>query len=402
MFGYAAASGALSGTFPGLQWGTSLNAGQPTSDVAAATCIPNTTVLASTGGVYASEAWNTAFSSASDSVPTVVVAQRALTASAGGSAHHILPKDAGEPTVTTTADAAESSTRTRTLRILNEVLMPVFTISGEIAAAEPITLRVTSATAAASSTASTDAVAPIGVRDSEDPGLVLRHGGRRLRHVDGIGGGSGSSSTTTTPFTGSNLKPTSSLSTDDSNTVATTRPVDREPEANRCVAEGVEVPSPQGDSSGSGPGTTTMPFTGYNLKLTTTCEITNVETPPGDNTTTTTSTSTSTPRRMLTTVPITVTSPTPVPGRCISSTTRVPRKPRRAISEMPRRWRRTALLAPAPAPPQCPVPLQEGASTSHQFAITGPVTTPLPLPPTIVFPPKTSLITSDDSSSSVY
>ncbi|RYP14586.1 hypothetical protein DL765_006257 [Monosporascus sp. GIB2] len=133
MSGYAVASGALFAAFPGIQWSTPLNAGQLTSDIVSATYISNTRALAGTGGVYASEAWSTAVSSsASDSAPATVVIHTTLTASAGGSTHRIFLEDT---------------------------------------------------------------VAPIGVRDSgdrgrgvwppRDPGLVLRHGGRRLGQVYG-------------------------------------------------------------------------------------------------------------------------------------------------------------------------------------------------------------------------
>ncbi|RYO88459.1 hypothetical protein DL763_005958 [Monosporascus cannonballus] len=250
MSGYAVAPGALFGSFPGLQWGTSLDAGQLTSDIAAATRISSITVLASTGGVSASEVWNTAVSSASDSAPTTtVVIQTTLTASASDSAHHILPEDA---------------------------------------------------------------VVSISVRDSEDPGHGVWPPRTRDWYCGTVGAGSGT-------CTGMCVAQTTSASVDDSNTIPTTLPVDSEGGISECVAEGVEVPSPQGGrrsrggsggSSGS-PGTTRLPLAGYNLKPTTTGEAKDVEAPPVDGTTTGTSTSTSMP---ITAAETTATA-TPVPSR---------------------------------------------------------------------------------------
>ncbi|RYP90509.1 hypothetical protein DL770_003356 [Monosporascus sp. CRB-9-2] len=388
MSGHAVASGALFGAFPGLQWGTSLNAGQLTSDVAAATCIPNTTVLASTGGAYASEAWSTAVSSASDSGPTTVVIQRTLTASASGSAQHILLGGAGEPTVTTTADAPESSTRTRTLRILNEVLTPVVAIGEDIAAAEPVTLRVTSVTAVPSSTTSTtstDAVAPISVRDSEDPEHGVWPPRTRDWYCGTVGAGSGT-------WTETCAAQTTSVSADDPNTIPTTLPADSEGEINQCVVKGFEMPSPQGGSSGS-PGTTTTPFTGCSLKPTTTCEVEDVETSPGDSTTTRPWT--------LITVPLMVTSPIPVPGRRTPPTSSEMASDNdgsepQEIKTCDIRDVETAADSTTSTSTST-VLLQEGTSTSHQFAITDSVTTTAPTPTENHIPPKPTPITSDHS-----
>ncbi|RYP86382.1 hypothetical protein DL769_000766 [Monosporascus sp. CRB-8-3] len=399
MSGYAVASGALFGAFPGLQWGTSLNADQLTSDVTTATCISNTTAPASTGGVHASGAWSTAVSSASDSGPTTVVIQAPFTASASGSALHILPEDAGEPTAaTTTADAAESSTRTRTLRIINEVLTPVVTISEDIAAAEPTTLRAASATAVVpSSTTSTDAVAPVGVRDSEDPEHGVWPPRTRDWYCGTVGAGSGT-------YTGMCVAQTTSVSADDSNTIPMTMPVVSERGINQCVIESVEMPSPQGGSSGS-PGTTTTPSTGYNLKPTTTCEAKDVETPPSDSAPTTTST----PRWMLITVPVTTDSatPTPVPGPHTPPTSSEvtgdndgsePAEIKTCDIKDVKTPREDSTASTGAS--TSTVPRQEGTSTSRQLAITDPVITAAPTPADNRIPPKTTPITSDDDGSS--
>ncbi|RYP22764.1 hypothetical protein DL767_008991 [Monosporascus sp. MG133] len=396
MSGHAVASGALFGAFPGLQWGTSLNAGQLTSDVAAATCISTTAVLASTGGVYASEAWSTTVSSASDSGPTTVVIQRTVTAPASGSAHHILPEDAAETAVTTSADAAESSTRTRALRILDEILTPVAAISEDIAAAEQTTLRGTSATAVPSSTTSTDAVAPISVRDGEDPEHGVWPPRTRDWYCGTVGAGSGT-------WTGTCAAQTTSVSADNPNPIATTLPVDSEGQINQCVVEGVWMPSPQGGSSGS-PGTTTTPFTGYNLKPTTTCEVKDAEAPPDGSTTTSTSTSTSTSPWTRISVPLMFTSPTPVPGRRTSPTSSSSEVASDNDDSEPGEIK-TCDIRGVETPPgdsttststsTSAVPLQEGTSTSHQFAITDPVTTAAPTSADNRVPPKTTPITSD-------
>ncbi|RYO91934.1 hypothetical protein DL764_008216 [Monosporascus ibericus] len=201
---------------------------------------------------------------------------------------------------------------------------------------------------------------------------------------------------------------TTSVLTDDSNTMTTTRPVDREPETDRCVVEGVEMPSPQGSSSGSGLGTTTPPFSGYNLKPTTTCEVKDVETPPGDSTTTSssTSTSTSTSRRMLIAVPVTTDSatPTPIPSRHTPPTS--PAVTRNNDDSEPVEIK-TCGIRDVETPPAesttsagtSTVPLREGASTSHQFATTDPVTTAALTLADNRIPPKTTPIASDSSSS---